>query len=170
MKTGKQLEEVQTKYAEAMAEFGLERGVKSERKHHTTEEYRQRERYKLDDNKEILNDLENLKQSDVFSFKAKNGFICQIRELNSKSRRNYQKQIEGLKSEISNLEKKLSSTLREQHQLPKSNFLSQAQIQHIVESVSVKDYFFNLMERGIVDFEKSPERNFISKHQPKLFL
>ena len=47
MKTGKQLEEVQTKYAEAMAEFGLERGVKSERKHHTTEEYRQRERYKL---------------------------------------------------------------------------------------------------------------------------
>ena len=71
MKTGKQLEEVQTKYAEAMAEFGLERGVKSERKHHTTEEYRQRERYKLDDNKEILNDLENLKQSDVFSFKAK---------------------------------------------------------------------------------------------------
>ena len=33
MKTGKQLEEVQTKYAEAMAEFGLERGVKSERKH-----------------------------------------------------------------------------------------------------------------------------------------
>ena len=26
MKTGKQLEEVQTKYAEAMAEFGLERG------------------------------------------------------------------------------------------------------------------------------------------------
>ena len=154
MKTGKQLEEVQTKYAEAMAEFGLERGVKSERKHHTTEEYRQRERYKLDDNKEILNDLENLKQSDVFSFKAKNGFICQIRELNSKSRRNYQKQIEGLKSEISNLEKKLSSTLREQHQLPKSNFLSQAQIQHIVESVSVKDYFFNLMERGIVDFEK----------------
>ena len=32
MKTGKQLEEVQTKYAEAMAEFGLERGVKSEKK------------------------------------------------------------------------------------------------------------------------------------------
>ena len=30
MKTGKQLEEVQTKYAEVMAEFGLERGVKSE--------------------------------------------------------------------------------------------------------------------------------------------
>ena len=116
--------------------------VKSERKHHTTEEYRQRERYKLDDNKEILNDLENLKQSDVFSFKAKKtALFAKLENLILNQDETTKKQIEGLKSEISNLEKKLSSTLREQHQLPKSNFLSQAQIQHIVESVSVKDYF-----------------------------
>ena len=113
MKTGKQLEEVQTKYAEAMAEFGLERGVKSERKHHTTEEYRQRERYKLDDNKEILNDLENLKQSDVFSFKAKKtALFAKLENLILNQDETTKKQIEGLKSEISNLEKKLSSTLR----------------------------------------------------------
>ena len=170
MKTGKQLEEVQTKYAEAMAEFGLERGVKSERKHHTTEEYRQRERYKLDDNKEILNDLENLKQSDVFSFKAKKtALFAKLENLILNQDETTKKQIEGLKSEISNLEKKLSSTLREQHQLPKSNFLSQAQIQHIVESVSVKDYFFNLMERGIVDFEKSPKGILFQNINPNFF-
>ena len=170
MKTGKQLEEVQTKYAEAMAEFGLERGVKSERKHHTTEEYRQRERYKLDDNKEILNDLENLKQSDVFSFKAKKtALFAKLENLILNQDETTKKQIEGLKSEISNLEKKLSSTLREQHQLPKSNFLSQAQIQHIVESVSVKDYFFNLMERGIVDFEKKSGKEFYFKTSTQTF-
>ena len=83
------------------------------RKHHTTEEYRQRERYKLDDNKEILNDLENLKQSDVFSFKAKKtALFAKLENLILNQDETTKKQIEGLKSEISNLEKKLSSTLR----------------------------------------------------------
>lgn len=164
MKTGKQLEEVQTKYAEAMAEFGLERGVKSERKHHTTEEYRQRERYKLDDNKEILNDLENLKQSDVFSFKAKKtALFAKLENLILNQDESTKKQIEALKSEISSLEKKVSSTLRQQNQIPKSNFLSQSQIENIVKSVSVKDYFFYLMEKGRVDFEKKSGKEFYFK-------
>ena len=89
-----------------------------------------------------------------FHLKLKTALFAKLENLILNQDETTKKQIEGLKSEISNLEKKLSSTLREQHQLPKSNFLSQAQIQHIVESVSVKDYFFNLMERGIVDFEK----------------
>lgn len=164
MQTGKQLEEVQTRYAEAMQEFGLERGVKSERKHHTTEEYRQRERYKLDDNKEILQDLENLKQSDVFSFKTKKtALFAKLENLILNQDETTKKQIEALKSEISSLEKKLSSTLRQQNQLPKSKFLSQKEIEHIVQSVSVKDYFFNLMERGMVDFEKKSGGEFYFK-------
>ena len=75
MKTGKQLEEVQTRYAESMKEFGLERGVKSDREHQTTADYRRQQSYKLNDNKEILNDLENLKQTDVFNFKSKRSLI-----------------------------------------------------------------------------------------------
>ena len=71
MGTGKKLEDHQTKYAEAMKEFGLERGVKSDRKHHTTEEYRRREASKLNENKDIFQELEELKQTDVFGFKAK---------------------------------------------------------------------------------------------------
>ena len=75
-----------------MKEFGLERGVKSDRKHHTTEEYRKREASKLNENKDIFQELEELKQTDVFGFKAKkSSFICQIRELNPQCRRNYQK-------------------------------------------------------------------------------
>ena len=117
-----------------------------------------------------MNDLENLKQSDVFSFKAKKtALFAKLENLILNQDETTKKQIEGLKSEISNLEKKLSSTLREQHQLPKSNFLSQAQIQHIVESVSVKDYFFNLMERGIVDFEKSPKGILFQNINPNFF-
>lgn len=168
MKTGKQLEEVQTKYAEAMAEFGLERGVKSERKHHTTEEYRQRERYKLDDNKEILNDLENLKQSDVFSFKAKKtALFAKLENLILNQDETTKKQIEALKSEISSLEKKLSSTIRTQNQLPKSKFISQEEINTILQNVSIKDYFFNLMERGMVDFEKKAAGEFYFKTETK---
>jgi hypothetical protein len=164
MKTGKQLEEVQSKYAEAMAEFGLERGVKSERKHHTTEEYRQRERYKLNDNKEILQDLENLKQSDVFSFKTKKAALfAKLENLILNQDQTTKKQIEALKSEISSLERKLTSTLRQQNELPKSKFLSQEQIESIVKSISVKDYFFYLMERGKVDFEKKSGGEFYFK-------
>lgn len=168
MKTGKLLEEAQDRYAEAMEEFGLERGVKSDRKHHTTEEYRQRERYKLDDNKEILQDLENLKQKDIFTFNTKKAaLLAKLENLILNQDETTKKQIEVLKSEISSLEKKLSSTLRTQNQLPKSKFLSQDQINHILESVSIKDYFFYLMDNGRLEFEKKAGGEFYFKTENK---
>ena len=62
-----------------------------------------------------------------FHLKLKTALFAKLENLILNQDETTKKQIEGLKSEISNLEKKLSSTLREQHQLPKSNFLSQAQ-------------------------------------------
>ena len=87
------------------------------RKHHTTEEYRQRERYKLDDNKEILNDLENLKQSDVFSFKAKTALFAKLENLILNQDRNYQKnKLKVLKAKFRTLRRNFHLHF-EQHQL-----------------------------------------------------
>ena len=153
--TGKKLEEHQTKYAEAMKEFGLERGVKSDRKHHTTEEYRKREASKLNENKDIFQELEELKQTDVFGFKAKKtALFAKLENLILNADETTKKEIEGLKSQISHLETKNSKLVREYHEIPKSNFLSKEQIKAIVESVSVRDYFLSLMERGKIDFVK----------------
>ena len=49
---------------------------------------------------------------------------------------------------------KNSNLLGEYHEIPKSNFLSKEQIKAITESVSVRDYFLSLMERGKIDFVK----------------
>lgn len=164
MKTGKQLEEVQTRYAESMKEFGLERGVKSDREHQTTADYRRQQSYKLNDNKEILNDLENLKQTDVFNFKSKKeALLAKIEVLILNTDESTKKTIEVLKSQILTLEKALSSTLRTQTNLPKSTFITPEQIDHLCKSVSVKDYFFNLMERGKIDFEKKAAGEFYFK-------
>ena len=153
--TGKKLEDHQTKYAEAMKEFGLERGVKSDRKHHTTEEYRKREASKLNENKDIFQELEELKQTDVFGFKAKKtALFAKLENLILNADETTKKEIEGLKSQISHLETKNSKLVREYHEIPKSNFLSKEQIKAIVESVSVRDYFLSLMERGKIDFVK----------------
>ena len=153
--TGKKLEDHQTKYAEAMKEFGLERGVKSDRKHHTTEEYRKREASKLHENKDIFQELEELKQTDVFGFKAKKtALFAKLENLILNADETTKKEIEGLKSQISHLETKNSKLVREYHEIPKSNFLSKEQIKAIVESVSVRDYFLSLMERGKIDFVK----------------
>jgi hypothetical protein len=153
--TGKQLEDHQTKYAEAMKEFGLERGLKSDRKHHTTEEYRKREASKLNENKDIFQELEELKQTDVFGFKAKKAALfVKLENLILNADETTKKEIEGLKSQISHLEMKNSKLVREYHEIPKSNFLSKEQIKAITESVSVRDYFLSLMERGKIDFVK----------------
>ena len=58
-----------------MKEFGLERGLKSDRKHHTTEEYRKREASKLNENKDIFQELEELKQTDVFDLAKKRLYL-----------------------------------------------------------------------------------------------
>ena len=165
MKTGKQLEDLQTRYAQAMEPFGLERGVKSDRKHHTTEEYRQRERYKLDDNKEILNDLQELKQTDVFNFKAKKtALLSKLENLILNVDETTKNEIERLKSQIKRLEEQKSELARSQRVLPKSKFLSQDEIKSIVESVNVKDYFFWLMDRGKVDFIKKSAGEYYFKN------
>lgn len=58
---GKKLEALQTDYARAMEKYGLERGTKSDRKHHTTEEYRRRESRKLKTVESIKKEIDALK-------------------------------------------------------------------------------------------------------------
>jgi hypothetical protein len=145
--TGKQLEDHQTKYAEAMKEFGLERGVKSDRKHHTTEEYRKREASKLNENKDIFQELEELKQTDVFGFKAKKAALfAKLENLILNADETTKKEIEGLKSQISHLETKNSKLVREYHEIPKSNFLSKEQIK-LLSRLFYKVYFSSFHQR-----------------------
>ena len=90
-----------------MKEFGLERGLKSDRKHHTTEEYRKREASKLNENKDIFQELEELKQTDVFGFKAKKAALfVKLENLILNADETTKKEIEGFKSQILHLERK----------------------------------------------------------------
>lgn len=153
--TGKKLEDYQTRYAKEMESLGMERGEKSDRKHVTTQDWRRLEKYKISEHRELFEDLKNLKQSDLFSFNSKKQALeVKLETFIRNGDESTKKEFEALKTHVSSLERKISSTLREQNQIPKSYFLTQEQIGYICQSVSVKDYFFHLMERGKVDFEK----------------
>lgn len=154
--TGKKLEDFQTVYAAAMVDFGLERGVKSDRTHHTTEDYRQRERYKLDDNKEIIKALDDLKQSDVFSFKAKKDALnSMLANLILESDERTKKEIEALKTQILSLEKERFDLKMKESQMPIVNkFFKDAEKEQIFNDFSLVDYFFFLVNQGKLSFLK----------------
>lgn len=154
--TGLKLEEFQTLYAKEMEEFGLERGVKSDRKHHTTEEYRKRELYKLDDRKDILKDLEDLKQSDVFSFKAKKeALMIKLMNLILKQDETQKKELEGLKKEIEGLyANNRELTLKNSNLKMVNSFISDEKKQMIFDNFELVDYFFSLVNNGKFTFEK----------------
>lgn len=154
--TGKKLEEFQTVYAAAMADFGLERGVKSDRTHHTTEEYRQRERYKLDDNKKIIKALDDLKQSDVFNFKAKKDALnSMLANLILESDQRTKKEIEALKTQILKLEEERFNLRMKENVMPIVNkFFKDAEKEEIFNNFSLVDYFFFLANQGKLNFLK----------------
>lgn len=152
--TGLKLEEFQTLYAKEMEEFNLERGVKSDRKHHTTEQYRQRERYKLDDRKDILKDLEDLKQSDVFSFKAKKEVLMtKLMNLILETDETTKNEIEALKTQIKSLENDRIA-LSNKNAVIAKHYINEQQKQEIFDNFSLVDYFFYLAERGKLTFLK----------------
>ena len=154
--TGLKLEEFQTIYAAAMADFGLERGVKSERTHHTTEEYRQRERYKLDDNQEIIKALDDLKQSDVFTFKAKKDALnSMLANLILETNESTKKEIEALKTQILKLETDKFNLKMKENAMPVVNkFFKDAEKEQIFNDFSLVDYFFFLVNQGKLSFVK----------------
>lgn len=154
--TGKKLEEFQTVYAAAMADFGLERGVKSDRTHHTTEEYRQRERYKLDDNQEIIKALDDLKQSDVFNFKSKKDALnSMLANLILESDQRTKKEIEALKTQILKLEEERFNLRMKENVMPIVNkFFKDAEKEEIFNNFSLVDYFFFLANQGKLNFLK----------------
>jgi hypothetical protein len=160
--TGKKLEEFQTIYAAAMADFGLERGVKSDRTHHTTEEYRQRERYKLDDNQEIIKALDDLKQSDVFNFKAKKEALnSMLANLILESDERTKKEIEALKTQILKLEEERFNLRMKENVMPIVNkFFKDAEKEQIFNDFSLVDYFFFLAKQGKLNFLKKSGNEF----------
>lgn len=169
--TGKKLEEFQTIYAAAMSEFGLERGVKSERTHHTTEEYRQRERYKLDDNKEITKALEDLKQSDVFNFKAKKEALnSMLTNLILQTAENTKKEIEALKTQISRLEKEKFALQMKENAMPIVNkFFKDTEKEEIFNNFSLIDYFFFLANQGKLNFLKKSAGEYYFEDKDRKF-
>lgn len=169
--TGKKLEEFQTLYAKEMADFGLERGVKSERKHHTTEEYRRRERYKLDENKDILNAVEELRQSDVFGFKAKKeALFSMLENLITKTDETTKKEIEALKSTILSLEndKRLLHAKKNEYIVAKKYIDDQTK-QTIFDGFNLVDYFFSLVNRGILNYSNKSGNEFYFTDRDRKF-
>jgi Plasmid recombination enzyme len=154
--TGLKLEEFQTLYAKEMEEFGLERGVKSDRKHHTTEEYRKRELYKLDDRKDILKDLEDLKQSDVFSFKAKKeALMTKLMNLILEQDQNQKKELEGLKKQIEGLyANNRELTMKNSNLKMVNSFINEQEKEKILDNFDLIEYFFYLANNGNFTFQK----------------
>jgi|GEM_PF-1465179 hypothetical protein len=154
--TGKKLEEFQTLYSNEMADFGLERGVKSDRKHHTTEEFRRRESHKLNENRDILKSVEELKQSDVFGFKAKkDALFSMLENLILKTDETTKKEIEALKSQINALETKNWQLQKEKEKIIiTKKYIDEQTKQSIFDGFNLVDYFFSLANKGQLTFLK----------------
>lgn len=150
------LERFQTIYAEEMAEFGLERGIKSTREHHTTEEHRKRERYKLDDNKDILKDIDNLKQTDIFDFSAKKEILkAKIKNVIVGRTKEEEMRLNELKAQINQLEQSCIRLNFENNQNYRNfHYFNERKKEEIFNNFNLVDYFFHLVEKGELNFTK----------------
>lgn len=149
---GKKLENLQTQYAQRMQKFGLERGVKSDRKHHTTEEYRRRELHQFQSVKDLTEDLQNLKQTAIFSFSSKKAILnTKIQDFALKTH----KSIESYKSALKNTEKGFKQS---QTDLYRESKVSK---QLKEENLELKNYLIKIKKKKEEDEEQ--QRLFFKK-------
>ena len=166
---GKKLEALQTSYANAMKSFGLERGIKSDRKHQTTDEYRRRENEKLKTAKQITEKIESISKTNLLfgldSLKkdltaAVNGLVLREEEKKNEEMAAIRGSNVSLQLKVSELERELK-TKNQKPQTTKPKYIAPEKVQQIVEGVNVIDYFLHLANRGVLNFEKKSGKEFI---------
>lgn len=164
--SSKLLEDLQTSYANEMASFGLKRGIKSDRKHQTTEEYYRKEakfNEKLEDlhkkideigKIDILFGLNNLKKElkDI----SKNVLLTNEKET-------FKKEQEILKnySELISETKNFVNDVFANSEPIKRKYIPNDEVENIVNQSNLIDYFLFLANKGNLIFEKKTGKEFI---------
>lgn len=168
---GKKLEALQTSYANAMKPFGLERGIPSDRKHQTTDEYRRRENEKLRTAKQITDKIENITRLEAATnlgnikkdlTAAVNGLVLRQEEKKAQEMAELRGRVVSLSQEKEQLQMKLN---KQQKPSTQPKYIAPDKVQQIVEGVNVIDYFLHLAKRGVLNFEKKSGKEFIFTDQ-----
>lgn len=159
---GKKLEQLQTSYANAMKPFGLERGVKSDRKHQTTDEYRRREALKLSNVGQLEEKIDSISKSNLlFGLNdIKKDLKAGVNSILLKQQENYNNELAtyrggmaGLREENERLKKELSKKrAADEIAAKKPKYIAPDEVQKIVEGVNVIDYFLHLAKCGKLVF------------------
>lgn len=161
--TGAKLEKFQSSYADAMAQFGLRRGVSSDRTHQTTAEYRRRENLKIEDAQQLHQQIDSLNKINVLTglnnLKADlhagvNDLLLKQYDKLETEQKEHIKELKRIKSnnQTLNIEKK---------------FIPMEEIEDIANNTNLIDYFLHLADRGMLIFEKRSGKEFIFTDEAK---
>ncbi|GIJ95357.1 hypothetical protein CAPN002_25750 [Capnocytophaga stomatis] len=165
------LQDLQSSYANAMKSFGLERGIKSDRKHQTTDEYRRREAQNIQKIEHLHEKIDNLSKKnlifglDDFKKDLKAGLNSYVevvnQEFNRKERKIAEEYVnlrEGAKEFMNSIENREPIV---------SKYIPPADVQNIVNNSNLIDYFLYLANRGDLVFEKKSGKEFIFEDENK---
>lgn len=165
------LQDLQSSYAKSMERFGLERGVKSDRKHQTTDEYRRREAQSIQKIEQLHEKIDNLSKKNLLfglddlkkDLKAGlNGYINSVNET-------FKEKEQKILSEFIKLKdgaKEFMNSIENREPI-KSRYIAPADVQSIVNNSNLIDYFLYLANRGDLVFEKKSGKEFIFEDENK---
>lgn len=166
---GKKLEALQTSYANAMKPFGLERGIPSDRKHQTTDEYRRRENEKLKTAKQITEKIESITRLEAATnlgnikkdlTAAINGLVLREEEKKVQEMAAIRGSNVSLRLENEELKRKLENKTKNQN-TTKPKYIAPDTVQRITEGVNVVDYFLYLAKTGKLIFGLKSGKEYI---------
>lgn len=165
------LQDLQSSYANAMKSFGLERGIKSDRKHQTTDEYRRREAQNLSTAEELHNKIDSIGKSNLLFGLEKlkkdlkgsvNNVILKTAETYEKTAQNQLKFIDEMKEAYVAYENSI-----EMREPPKAKYIPNDKVNEIVNNSNLIDYFLYLADKGLIHFEKKSGKEFIFTDENK---
>lgn len=165
------LQDLQSSYANAMKYFGLERGIKSDRKHQTTDEYRRREAQNLSTAEELHNKIDSIGKSNLIFGLEKlkkdlkgsvNNVILKTTETYEKTAQNHLKFINEMKEAYVAYQNSI-----ETREPPKAKYIPNDKVNEIVNNSNLIDYFLYLADKGLIHFEKKSGKEFIFTDENK---
>lgn len=159
------LQDLQTSYAKAMEKFGLERGIKSDRKHQTTDEYRRREAQKLTTAEELHKKIDSIGKSNLlFGLEnLKKDLKAGINQAILNNAEVYEKrEIEQAKffREVKQSFKEFDRAFELREPL-KTKYIANDKVNEIINQSNLIDYFLYLADKGFINFEKKSGKEFL---------
>lgn len=160
--SSKTLEQLQTSYANEMASFGLKRGVKSDRKHQTTEEYRRKEAQEVENLEEVHQKIDQISKTNLlFGLnELKKDLKTAVNKVfGEEKKRNFDKEQEIL-GKFYHFEQEVKEFYNEFEPI-KKKYIPNDEIEEIVNQSNLIDYFLYLASRGHLVFESRSGKEFI---------